>query len=114
MNRITHILLFLLLLFGSSFETIDMVTYKGPLKCGDNKHQPNKGGDHQDVAIDDLIILKYRNLNFKDAAAKRSAVFYYDFFDATFAIHQSSLYGTVSRQPKQLPGFGHLHLYYIY
>ena len=113
MNRITHILLFLLLLFGSSFETIDMVTYKGPLKCGDNKHQPNKG-DHQDVAIDDIIILKYRNLNFKEAAAKRSVAFYYDFFDAASAIYQPSLYGTVSSQPRQLRGFGHLHLYYIY
>ncbi|MCH5684183.1 hypothetical protein LWM68_07850 [Niabella sp. W65] len=114
MNRITHILLFLLLLFGSSFETIDMVTYKGPLKCGDNKHQSNKGGDQQDLAIDDLIILKYRNLNLKEAAAKRSAAFHYSFFDEAFAIHQSALHGTVSPQPKQLPGFGHLHLYYIY
>ena len=114
MNRITHILLFLLLLFGSSFETIDMVTYKGPLKCGDNKHQQSNKGDHQDVAIDDLIILKYRNLNLKETAAKRSVAFYYDFFDDTSAIYQSSLYGTVSNQPRQLPGFGHLHLYYIY
>lgn len=113
MNRITHILLFLLLLFGSSFETIDMVTYKGPLKCGDNKHQSNKG-DHQDVAIDDLIILKYRNLNLKEAAAKKSVAFYYDFFDAGSAIYQSSLFGTVSNEPRQLAGFGHLHLYYIY
>lgn len=114
MNRITHILLFLLLLFGSSFETIDMVTYKGPLKCGDNKHQSNNKGDHQDVAIDDLIILKYRNLNLKQATAKKSVAFYYDFFDETAAIHQSDLYGTISPQARQLPGFGHLHLYYIY
>ncbi|WP_114790529.1 hypothetical protein U0035_19000 [Niabella yanshanensis] len=113
MNRITHILLFLLLLFGSSFETIDMVTYKGPLKCGDNKHQSNKG-DHQDVAIDDLIILKYRNLNLKEVAAKRSAAFYYNFVDTTAAIYQSSIYGVVSNQSRQLRGFGHLHLYYIY
>ncbi len=114
MNRITHILLFLLLLFGSSFETIDMVTYKGPLKCGDNKHQSNNKGDHQDVAIDDLIILKYRNLNLKEAAAKRSVAFYYDFFDAEPDIYLPSLFGTVSNEPRQLAGFGHLHLYYIY
>ncbi len=114
MNRVTHILLFLLLLFGSSFETIDMVTYKGQLKCGDNKHQSNNKGDHQDVAIDDLIILKYRNLNLKGAAAKRTFAFYYDFTDAASVIYQSSLFGTVSNQPRQPAGFGHLHLYYIY
>lgn len=89
-----------------------MVTYQGPLKGADNKHQPNKG-DHQDVAIDDLIILKYRNLNLKNATVKRSASFYYDLSDATSAINHPTV-GEVSPQPRQLPGFGHLHLYYIY
>ncbi|MCH5717745.1 hypothetical protein [Niabella hibiscisoli] len=112
MNRITHILLFLLLLLGSSFETIDMATYQGSLKCGDNKHQSNKG-DHQDVAFDDLIILKYRNVNLKKAAKKHTA-FYSSLLDIQTPIHLTSSFGLISGCPKQLPGFGHLHLYYIY
>jgi len=89
-----------------------MVTYQGPLKCGDNKHQSNKG-DHQDVAIDDLIILKYRNVNLKTAAKKHNA-FYYGLPYIQTSIYHPTLFGVVSCCPKQLPGFGNLHLYYIY
>lgn len=117
MRKVAHILALLIILIGSSADTVEALVPSGNIICTSSvtDRQHHKNSNTQDLGNDHIIINRFCNhfINKTDLFSQRKfySILSLPIFETAEQVPQ---WNHLSPAPRQIPGYGHLFRYYLF